>query len=185
MHPVHFLLPSVPCHPVPIRLLFSCRLTASPRRSFHEHHPLLPSSQPPCQCRSRRKQPFPHTTRTSSAVSCFLLNLCLLFSPLHNSVLPPNQAFAHSSPKCPICPSQAIVLSGTLQIYLASHPHSRCPRSLEFSPPKFHSGFSSVELLWQLRRPQTFFASKLRQRPRVLHGIVSSLFHVCTGHFSN
>lgn len=93
MHPVHFLLCSVSCHPVPILLLFSCRLTASPSSSFNEHHPLLPSSQPPRQCRSSRKQPFPHTTWPFSAVSCFLLNLCLLFSALHNSVLPPNQAF--------------------------------------------------------------------------------------------
>lgn len=183
MHPVHFLLSSVSCHPVPILLLFSCRLTASPSSSFNEHHPLLPSSQPPRQCRSSRKQPFPHTTWTFSAVSCFLLNLCLLFSALHNSVLPPNQAFAHSSPECPICSSQAIVLSGTLQIYLASHPHSRCP--LEFSPPKFRSRFSSVEFLWQLQHPQIFFTSELRQPRRVLHWIVSFLFHVCTGRFSN
>lgn len=85
----------------------------------------------------------------------FKLNLCLLStSSIIWSGLPV------CSPKCPICSSQAVVLTGTLQMHLASLPHLWYPFSLGFplkscSPPKFISGFALAKFLWHLQHLQS------------------------------
>lgn len=91
---------------------------------FHEHHPLLPSSQPPYQS----VQLFPHGMRVNNAAADVLLPIRPLpaFQWLHNPVLP-----------CPRLSRVSHLLQPshwphfTLQVPLASH-HSWYPFSFQF-----------------------------------------------------